>query len=85
MRTITREMLTDESGAFRPDWWALAISNTADAEPATDWTADEYAQVVEAEVARRGIGGQRWGREVIEQDVWVVMYEQGGVRQWEAA
>lgn len=84
MNEITREMLTDETGAFRPDWWPLAIAK-AGAEGTTDWTADEYAQVVEAEVARRGLGGQRWVREVIEQDVWVAMYEPGGVRQWEAA
>ncbi len=84
MNTITREMLTDESGAFRPDWWSLAISNTADT-PTTDWTPDEYAQIVEAEVARRGLGDARWVREVIEQDVWIAMYEPDALRQWEAA
>lgn len=73
MHLITRDMLTDDTGRFRPDWYHLAFAKSSAAEPTTDWTADEYSAIVEFEVARTGVDTD-WARSVVEQDVWTALY-----------
>lgn len=74
MHLITRSMLTDDAGNFRPDWYHLAFAKPSAAQPTLDWTAAEYAAIVEAEVARRG-DDSPWTRAIIEQDVWTALFD----------
>ncbi len=69
---ITRAMLTDTAGNFRPDWYPLAFAKPSAVAPTTDWTGEEYALIVEAEITRLGNEAARWA---VEQDVWSALYE----------